>query len=65
MNEKFVDRLAERMARQYIKETTFATQKWEKMTPAERSLWRLLARAAAEMVLQEIASGTDLRAPAN
>jgi hypothetical protein len=48
MIDSAVERLAARLARLYIKNTSGATQKWEKMPARQRSLWRLLARAALE-----------------
>jgi hypothetical protein len=48
MAETSVELLAARLARLYVKNTSGETQKWEKMTADQRSLWRLIARAAME-----------------
>jgi hypothetical protein len=48
MIDSAVERLAARLARLYIKNTSGTTQKWEKMPADQRSLWRLLARAALD-----------------
>jgi hypothetical protein len=43
-----IERLAARLARLYQKNTGQHVQKWEHMTADDRSLWRLIARAAQE-----------------
>jgi hypothetical protein len=48
MIDNAVERLAARLARLYSKNTSGTTQRWEKMPAHQRSLWRLLARAALE-----------------
>jgi len=51
--EPDVEKLAARLACLYVKESTGKTQKWERMGSADRSRWRLLARAAIEEIGSE------------
>ena len=58
-----IERLAERLACLCVKEISGKTQKWDKMAPADRSLWRLLARAAIEEMGMRRPSGPKGRSP--
>jgi len=43
-----IDAVARVIAQAYLKQTTGRAVLWEQLTPDERSLWRLVARAAQE-----------------
>ena len=50
MEKKMVEDVARAMHRQHSKEMLGAIQKWEKLTPHERSAWRLIARTTIALV---------------
>jgi hypothetical protein len=56
MDKEFIEEVARSMHRQHAKEMLGALQKWEKLSPDERSTWRLIARSTIELVQDRSAS---------
>jgi selenocysteine lyase/cysteine desulfurase len=54
MNRELRENLARELAVLHHKHIYGTTQKWEKMQPSERSLWRLLAEKAHEIVAADL-----------
>jgi hypothetical protein len=50
MDKEFIEEVARSMHRQHAKEMLGALQKWEKLSPDERSTWRLIARTTIILV---------------
>ena len=50
MEKDLINELARSMQRQHAKEMLGEIQKWEKLSPTERSTWRLMARSATAVV---------------
>ncbi len=57
MEKEHVEDVARSMQRQHSKEMLGAIQKWEKLSPDERSTWRLIARTTIQLVQNRAASG--------
>jgi hypothetical protein len=57
MDKDFTEDVARAMQRQHAKEMFGAIQKWEKISPEERSTWRLIARTTIEMCQQPRTGG--------
>jgi hypothetical protein len=54
MNRELRENLARELAVLHHKHIYGTTQKWEKMQPSERSLWRLLAEKAHQIVAADL-----------
>jgi hypothetical protein len=50
MDKELIDEIARSIHRQHAKEMLGALQKWEKLSPDERSTWRLIARSTIALV---------------
>ena len=50
MDKEFIEEVARAMHRQHAKEMLGALQKWEKLSPDERSTWRLISRSIIGLV---------------
>jgi len=61
MEKEMIEDIAKAMQRQHAKEMLGALQKWEKLSPHERSTWRLIARTTISLV--EERSGNAKRKP--
>lgn len=56
MDRELREQLARELATLHHKHTYGTTQKWEKMAATERSLWRLLAEKAHQVVTDAVGS---------
>ena len=54
MDKELIEEVARAMHRQHAKEMLGALQKWEKLSPDERSTWRLIARTTITLVQDRI-----------
>jgi hypothetical protein len=50
MDKELVETIAKALQRQYAKETFGSAESWAKLSPHERSTWRLISRLSITLV---------------